>query len=68
VLKLTDAAKAQLKLAQLLGYGDKNDYKLLYTAIDDMEDTIHSEKSSATWATIKQHLTALKNKLTFLKK
>ncbi|MCX7089549.1 MAG: YfdX family protein [Methylococcales bacterium] len=68
VLKLADAAKDQLKLAQVLGYGDKNDYKTLYTAIDEMYETIHSEKSAAMWATIKQHLGALKEKLTHLKK
>ena len=68
VLKFADAAKEKLKLAQLLGYGDKDDYKLLYTAIDDIKDTIHSEKSAATWAKVKQTLTELKNKLTQVKK
>jgi hypothetical protein len=68
VLKFADAAKEKLKLAQLLGYGDKDDYKLLYTSIDDIKDTIHSEKSAATWAKVKQTLTELKNKLTQVKK
>ena len=67
VLKLADAAGDQLKLAQLLGYGDKDDYKLLYTAINKIEGVIHSEKSAATWTAIKQHLDNLKNKLTQLK-
>lgn len=68
VLKLADAAKDQLKLAELLGYGSKNDYKLLYTAIDEIDEAIFSKKSSAMWSTIKQHLATLKNKLTHLKK
>jgi len=68
VMKLTEAAKGQLEFARLLGYGDKNDYKLLYTAIDEIEDTIDSEKSAATWSAIKQHLSLLKNKLTFFEK
>ena len=63
MLKFADAAKEQLKMAELLGYGSKDDYKLLYTAIDDIKETIHSEKSAATWATIKQTLTDLKNKI-----
>lgn len=68
VLNLVDAAADQLKLAQLLGYGNKNDYKDLYAAIDDFKEAIFSEKSSAMWASVKQHLTALKNRLTFFKK
>jgi hypothetical protein len=68
VVKLVNAARDQLKLAQLLGYGNKDDYKNLYTAIDDIEETLHSEKSVAVWTIIKQHLAALKNKLTHFKK
>ncbi|MDD5277068.1 MAG: YfdX family protein [Methylovulum sp.] len=64
---LADAATDQLKLAQLLGYGDKADYKDLYAAIDDFKEALFSEKSSAMWSTVKQHLTNLKNKLTFFK-
>ncbi|CAA9892847.1 conserved exported hypothetical protein [Candidatus Methylobacter favarea] len=64
VLKFADAAKENLKLAQLLGYGSKDDYKLLYTAIDEIKETIHSEKSASTWAKIKQTLSDLKNRLT----
>jgi len=63
VLKFADAAKEKLKLAELLGYGSKDDYKLLYTAIDDIKETVHSEKSAATWAKVKQTLTDLKNKI-----
>lgn len=68
VLKFTDAAKEKLKTAELLGYGGKDDYKLLYTAIDEMKDTMHSEKSAATWAKIKQTLVDLKNKIIHPKK
>lgn len=63
VLKFADAAKDKLKIAELLGYGGKDDYKILYTAIDDIKDTMHSEKSVAAWAKIKQRLTDLKNKI-----
>ncbi|GAB6141744.1 hypothetical protein JCM14076_24730 [Methylosoma difficile] len=68
VSKLTAAAKDQLKLAQLLGYGNTSDYKLLYTAIDEIDSVIFSEKSAAAWSNIKQHISDLKNKLTYFKK
>jgi len=60
ILKLTDAAKDNLKLAELLGYGDKEDYKPLYNTIDDIKDVLHSEKSAATWDKIKNSLSAFK--------
>ena len=63
VLKYADAAKEKLKMAELLGYGGKDDYQLLYTAIDEIKETIHSEKSASTWAKVKQTLTDLKNKI-----
>ena len=63
ILKLTDAAKDKLKLAEMLGYGSKDDYKQLYDAIDDIKDVIHSEKSAAAWDKIKITLAALKNKI-----
>ena len=55
-------------MAQLLGYGGKDDYQLLYTAIDEIKETIHSEKSASTWAKVKQTLTDLKNKIIQSKK
>jgi hypothetical protein len=63
ILKLSDAAKEKLSLAEMLGYGDKADYKQLYDAIGDLKDVIHSEKSAAAWDKVKNLLTALKNKI-----
>ncbi|MGZ5054348.1 MAG: YfdX family protein [Methylobacter sp.] len=68
VLKLTDAAKEQLKVAELLGYGDKDDFKVLYTEIDGIKETLHSEKSAETWEKIKHKLSELKNKVMQSKK
>lgn len=68
VLKFADAAKEKLKIAELLGYGGKDDYKLLYTAIDEIKETMHSEKSAATWEKVKQTLSDLRNKITQPKK
>jgi hypothetical protein len=63
ILILTDAAKDKLKLAELLGYGAKDDYKQLYNAIDEIKDVIHTEKSAVAWDKIKASLAALKNKI-----
>ena len=63
ILILTDAAKDKLKLAELLGYGAKDDYKQLYNAIDEIKDVIFSEKSAVAWDKIKASLAALKNKI-----
>jgi hypothetical protein len=68
VLKFTDEAKTQLKQAELLGYGGKDDYQMLYKAIDEIKDTMASEKSAVTWDNIKKKLAELKSKLTFTKK
>ena len=63
ILILTDSAKDKLKLAEILGYGAKNDYKQLYDAIDDIKEVIHTEKSEAVWDKIKASLANLKNKI-----
>ncbi len=68
VLKLTDAAKDKLILAELLGYGAKDDYKMLYTEIDVIKEKLNSEKSPATWEKIKHTLSELKNKVMYSKK
>jgi len=63
VLKFTDAAKDQLKIAELLGYGDKDDFKALYTEIDDIKETLHTARSTAAWEKIKHRLAELKDKV-----
>lgn len=68
ILKLSDAAKEKLSLAEMLGYGDKAEYKQLYDAIGDLKDVIHSEKSAAVWDRIKTTFSAFKNKIIHPKK
>ncbi|MGY6274919.1 YfdX family protein [Methylomonas sp. MgM2] len=63
VLKYTNAAKDELKIAELLGYGSKDDFSLLYTVIDDMQNEMHTERSKAAWDKIKQKLSDLKKKI-----
>ena len=68
ILKLTDDAKEKLKLAEILGYGSKEDYRPLYDTIDEIKDVIHSEKSEATWDKVKKSVSAFKNKIIHPKK
>lgn len=68
VMKLTTEAKNELNRAELLGYGSADDYKTLYTTIDDIKETLHSEKSQTTWEKIKHSLSELKNKIIHFKK
>jgi hypothetical protein len=63
ILLLADAAKDKLKMAEILGYGSKADYKLLYDAIDDIKDVIYTEKSKLAWDNIKASIKAFKNKI-----
>ncbi len=62
VLKLTDAAKDKLLLAELLGYGSQAVYQKLYAEIDIIKEALHTEKSPAIWEKITHSLAQLKNK------
>lgn len=63
IQKFTDAAKDQLELAQLLGYGNKDDYKTLFKEIDAIHKTLFSEKSAAAWQKVKDELAQFKDRL-----
>ncbi|MBF0348655.1 MAG: YfdX family protein [Magnetococcales bacterium] len=43
------AVRDQLKLAELLGYGDKESYKPLYTQLGEIEEKISGGKSGRGW-------------------
>jgi YfdX protein len=62
IQQFTDAAKDQLELAQLLGYGNKDDYKPLYKEIDAIHKTLFSEKSAAAWQRVKDEFSAFKDR------
>ena len=49
ILKLANATKDELKLAELLDYDNKDDYKVLYTEIDVVNEALYSGKSVTTW-------------------
>ena len=59
IRSLINAAEDKLKLGELLGYDDKDDYKRLYQQIDAIQNSLFFEKSKATWQNIKNNL--LKN-------
>lgn len=63
VLKHLNAAKDELKIAELLGYGSKDDFFMLYTVIDDIKNEMHVEKSAVAWEKIKKRLADLKAKI-----
>ncbi|NIA00610.1 hypothetical protein [Massilia sp. CCM 8734] len=53
------AAREQLKIAELLGYGDKKDYKPMYQQIDELDKKTAGGKSGAGWFDkIRQQLAA----------
>ena len=60
---LTDAAKDKLELAQLLGYGDKKDYKALYDGINGINKELFSDRSAAAWQKVKDKLAEFKSRL-----
>jgi YfdX protein len=63
IQKYTDAAKNQLERTQLLGYGEKDDYKPLYKEIDAIHKTLFSEKSAAAWQKVKDEFAQFKDRL-----
>ncbi|NHZ37845.1 YfdX family protein [Massilia rubra] len=53
------AAREQLKIAELLGYGDKKDYKPMYQQIDELDKKTAGGKSGLGWFDkIRQQLAA----------
>jgi hypothetical protein len=62
----TDAAQDNLKVAELLGYGGKDDYKSLYQGIEGIDKTLFSEESDVKWRKVKDMLAALKDRLNAL--
>ncbi|MFA5985515.1 MAG: YfdX family protein [Methylococcaceae bacterium] len=65
---LSDTAKEKLNLAEMLGYGAKEDYVPLNDAIDVLQSKVSSGQSQQAWNTIATNLLNLKEKLTRVKK
>lgn len=63
IAELVDSANDDLNLAEALGYGDKQEYKLLYQAMDGLEHAIGSSGFAGEWHKIKAALGQLKNRI-----
>ena len=59
IQKYLDAYKDNLKIAELLGYGSKDDYKILYKEIDSINGVLFTEKSEEIWKRVKDRFADL---------
>lgn len=60
IQQYTGAAKENLKIAQLFGYGGNDDYTRLYKEIDALDHVLFTEKSADVWGRIKARFADLK--------
>lgn len=63
IKSFTNTAQDQLKVAEFLGYGSKNDYKTLYQGIDGIDKVLFTEQSASKWQKIKELLAEFKDRL-----
>ncbi len=63
VLSLADETSDQLKLAEALGYGGKDDYKPLYQGVQALKDTVHTNKFRGEWDKLHKALREFKERL-----
>ncbi len=63
VNKLVVAAKQNIKVAEALGYGTKDNYEALYNSIDALTEAIRNASIKNEWIEIKKALSVFKNKI-----
>jgi len=63
ITKLVKNAEQNIKVAQALGYGTKDDYEVLYDSIDALKVAIRKASIKGEWAKIKKSISAFKNKI-----
>ncbi len=61
--KLVNKAEQDIKIAETLGYGTKDDYTILYDGIDALKQAIGSGGFKGEWLKLKKSLSNLKNKI-----
>ncbi len=61
--KLINSAEQDIKIAQALGYGTKDNYALLYEGIDALKKDIGLSGYKGEWLKLKKTLSNLKNKI-----
>ena len=60
---LVNEARQNIKVAQALGYGTKDDYDDLYDDIDTLKKAIGTYGFKGEWSKVKKSLSAFKNKI-----
>lgn len=63
ILKLADHAEIHLKVAEALGYGEKQDYEELYQGIQALRETLHTDKFKTEWDKVKTTIGQLKERV-----
>ncbi|MFK5947736.1 MAG: YfdX family protein [Methylococcales bacterium] len=63
VNKLVIAARQNIKVAEALGYGTKDNYEVLYNSIDALTEAIRNASIKNEWIEIKKSLSVFKNKI-----
>ncbi len=61
---LLRAAREQIRMAELLGYGDKEDFKILYQELDEIEEQTRGDRSGeGLFEGIRKRLSQIRHKL-----
>ena len=60
---LVDGTRTELKIAQSLGYGEKDDYGDLYDGMDALKKSIGKSGFKGKWQEMKKSISSLKNRL-----
>lgn len=63
ISKLVIDANQDIKVAEVLGYGTKKDYELLYEGIDALKQSVGTSGFEGEWLKIKNTISGFKNKI-----
>jgi len=63
ISKLVNEAHQNIKVAEALGYGTKDDYENLYNDMDSLKKAIGTYGFKGEWSKVKKSLSAFKNKI-----
>ena len=65
IASLVSDANQQLKVAQALGYGTKDDFEALYDSMDTLKKSIGTAGFKGEWLKIRKSMSAFKNKIAY---
>jgi hypothetical protein len=63
IAKLVNDANQDVKVAQVLGYGTKDDYEILYDSMDALKKAIGTAGFKGEWSKVKKSISAFKNRI-----